>query len=176
MTASTEPETLPRLAAPDGDPVRTTRLAIIATKGTLDWAYPPLMMALQARKKGWEVGIFFTFYGLNIIHKRKGPALKISPVGNPAMPLPVPTLVAAIPGMTAVATWFMRSRFRHKRVPSIPELLGRAVESGVRLYPCGFSIDVFGYSAEDFIEGCQPRIGSPDFLEFAKEADVTLLV
>lgn len=163
-------------AAPEGSAIQATRLAIIASKGTLDWAYPPLMMAIQGRNKGWEVGIFFTFYGLNIIHRRKGKTLKISPLGNPAMPMSVPTVVASIPGMTPLATWFMRRTFRRRSVPSIQDLLARAVESGVRLYPCGFTIDVFGYRAEDFIAGCQPRTGSPDFLEFAKDADVTVFV
>src|SRR5688500_9216012 len=71
-------------------PTKQTRLAIIATKGTLDWAYPPLMLAHQAAKKGWDVGIFFTFYGLNIIHRKKGKRLRVSPIGNPAMPVPMP--------------------------------------------------------------------------------------
>jgi peroxiredoxin family protein len=145
---------------------KRTRLAIIATKGTLDWAYPPLMMALQAAKKNWDVAVFFTFYGLNIIHRRRGKRLRV----------PVPTLVGAIPGMTALATRMMQRRFRSRKVPSIEELLQRVIDAGVKLYPCGFSIDVFGYAPEDFVAGCQPRLGSPDFLEFAKDADITLLV
>jgi peroxiredoxin family protein len=176
IPSSPQPHTDASPAAPEGSRIRTTRLAIIASKGTLDWAYPPLMMAIQARNKGWDVGIFFTFYGLNIIHGRRSKALKISPLGNPAMPMPLPSIVAAMPGMTAVATWFMRRTFRRRRVPSVQDLLARAVETGVRLYPCGFTIDVFGYRSEDFIAGCEPRMGSPDFLEFAKDADVTVFV
>jgi peroxiredoxin family protein len=157
-------------------PTKQTRLAIIATKGTLDWAYPPLMLAHQAAKKGWDVGIFFTFYGLNIIHRKKGKRLRVSPIGNPAMPVPVPNLVGAIPGMTALATTMMRRRFRSRKVPPIESLLQQVIDAGVKLYPCGFSIDVFGYNADDFVPGCQPRLGSPDFLEFAKDAEVTLFV
>lgn len=157
-------------------PARTTRLAIIATKGSLDWAYPPLMMAVQAANKGWDVGVFFTFYGLNIIHKDKHRRLKVSPVGNPAMPMEVPNVVAALPGMTAMATLMMRRRLRRQQVPSVAELLQLAVERGVKLYPCGFTIDTFGYAADDFIPGVQPRTGSPDFLEFAKDADSTIFV
>lgn len=156
--------------------VRTTRLAIIATKGSLDWAYPPLMMAIQAANKGWEVGVFFTFYGLAIIHKDKHRRLKVSPVGNPAMPMEVPIVLAALPGMTAVATSMMRRRLRRQNVPTIDELLRLAVERGVKLYPCGFTIDTFGYDEGDFIPGVQPRTGSPDFLEFAKDADSTIFV
>lgn len=155
-------------------PGKRARLAIIATKGSLDWAYPPLMLSLQAAKKGWEVAIFFTFYGLNIIHKKKSRRLKLAPLGNPAMPMP--NLLGAMPGMTALATQMMRRRFRNRKVPPVHELLQQVVNAGVKLYPCGFSIDVFGYAPEDFIPGCQPRLGSPDFLEFAKDAHVTLFV
>jgi peroxiredoxin family protein len=157
-------------------PTTTTRLAIIATKGSLDWAYPPLMMAVQAANKGWEVGVFFTFYGLNVIHKEKHARLKISPVGNPAMPMEVPNVIAALPGMTAMATFMMRRRLRKQNVPTVDELLRLALERGVKLYPCGFTIDTFGYADHDFIAGVQPRTGSPDFLEFAKDADTTIFV
>lgn len=157
-------------------PTTTTRLAIIATKGSLDWAYPPLMMAVQAANKGWEVGVFFTFYGLNVIHKDKHRSLKVSPVGNPAMPMEVPNIIAALPGMTAMATRMMRRRLRKQQVPTIAELLSLAVERGVKLYPCGFTIDTFGFAESDFIDGVQPRTGSPDFLEFAKDADSTIFV
>ena len=89
-------------------------------------------------------------------------------------PLPMPTLLAALPGMTELATRMMRRRLRKQNVPSIEALLQQAVESGVKLYPCGFTIDVFGYADEDFIAGAQPRMGSPDFLEFAKDVNTTL--
>jgi peroxiredoxin family protein len=162
--------------APVEPATKTTRLAIIATKGSLDWAYPPLMMAVQAADKGWEVGVFFTFYGLNIIHKNKHARLKVSPLGNPAMPMEVPNVVAALPGMTAMATLMMRRRLRKQQIPTVDELLRLAIERGVKLYPCGFSIDTFGYTIDDFIDGVQPRTGSPDFLEFAKDADSTIFV
>jgi len=153
---------------------KRARLAIIASKGTLDWAYPPLMLALQAARKGWEVAIFFTFYGLNIIHRRKGQRLQIAPLGNPAMPLP--NILGAIPGMTALMTRLTRWQFRQRKVPSVDELLQKVIDAGVKLYPCGFSIDVYGYKPEDFVPGCEKRLGSPEFLEFAKDAQVTLFV
>ena len=159
------------------DPAQSTkraRLAIIATKGSLDWAYPPLMLSLQAAKKGWEVAIFFTFYGLDIIHKKKNRRLQIATLGNPAMPMP--NFVGAIPGMTALATQMTRWRFRQRNVPPVDELLRKAIDAGVKVYPCGFSIDVFGYKPDDFVPGCQPRHGSSDFLDFAKDAAVTLFV
>src|SRR3990172_34649 len=94
---------------------KTKRLAMVASKGTLDQAYPPLILATTAAAMGWEVGIFFTFYGLDILHKKRLERLQVSPVGNPAMPPPipaipmlkVPTLMGALPGMAAVATAMM---------------------------------------------------------------------
>ncbi len=160
----------------EAEPGRRRRLALVASKGTLDWAYPPLMMASNAAKKGWEAGIFFTFYGLNILHKQKCRELEFAPIGNPAMPMPVPAMLGVIPGMTPLATHMMRRRFRARGVPSIPELLSEAVANDVKLFPCGFSIDVFGYGPDDFIDGAQPRLGSPEFLDFAAGADVSLFI
>src|SRR5579859_3610258 len=134
---------------------RTPRLAMIATKGTLDWAYPPLILATSAAALGWDVGIFFTFYGLNIIHKEKSKHLKVAPLGNPAMPMPVPNIVGAIPGMTAMGTTIMKRMFHSHNVASIDELLEMAVDSGVKMWPCGMTLEVFGYKPDDFIEGIQ---------------------
>jgi peroxiredoxin family protein len=166
------------LTAFDPQPAEGERrkLAIVASKGSLDWAYPPLMMANNAAKKGWEVGIFFTFYGLNVLHKRKHHRLQISPIGNPAMPMPAPTLLGVIPGMTSLATRMMRRQFKQRGVPTIDELLAQAVANGIKLFPCGFTIDVFGFDTGDFIDGAQPRLGSADFLEYAADADITLFV
>src|SRR5438477_7161361 len=106
MTATGAPQSVTHSEPDVAQPTKRARLAIIASKGTLDWAYPPLMLALQAARKGWEVAIFFTFYGLNIIHRRKGQRLQIAPLGNPAMPLP--NILGAIPGMTALMTRLTR--------------------------------------------------------------------
>lgn len=164
--------------ARERDPARTTRLANLATNGTLDWAYPPLMLAVRAANKGWEVGVFFTFYALNIIDPRRNGRLKVSPVGNPAMPSPVPmpTLLAALPGMTALATAMPRRKLRQQDVPTVDEQLRLAVERGVKLYPCGFTIDMCDDAADGFIPGAQPRMGAPDFREFVKDADTTIFV
>lgn len=153
-----------------------TRLAIIASKGSLDMAYPPLMMALQASRKGWEVGVFFTFYGLEILRPEEERSLRLSPLGNPALPMPMPNLVAALPGMEALTTTMMNRSFDKKDVPTIQNLLEELIEADAKLYPCGFTIDVFGYGPDDFIEGAEPSCGSPDFLEFAKGADMSVFV
>jgi peroxiredoxin family protein len=155
---------------------RPPKLAIIATKGTLDWAYPPLILATTAAALGWDVGIFFTFYGLNIIHKKKNKHLQVAPVGNPAMPMPVPNLIGAIPGMTAMGTQVMKWMFNNHHVSSIDELLQLAVDAGVKMWPCGMTLEVFGYKQEDFIEGAQQVCGATHFIGYAKDADVSLFI
>ena len=127
------------LAAESAKP---NRIALVASKGTLDMAYPPLILATTAASLGWEVGIFFTFYGLDILHKERIHKLKVGPVGNPAMPPPiqalpwmkVPNIVGALPGMTAMATTMMRSWIARAKLPTIPELMDLARECDVSLF------------------------------------------
>jgi len=152
------------------------KLAIIATKGTLDWAYPPLILATTAKSLGWEAGIFFTFYGLNILRKHR--KLEIGTTGNPAMPMPVPIpqLIAGLPGMTPMATAMMKSQFKQHGVASIDELIEVAQDLGVKLQPCGMTMDVFGIKEDEFIEGIDPVCGATHFLSWAADADITLFV
>jgi len=152
------------------------KLAIIATKGTLDWAYPPLILATTAASLGWEAGIFFTFYGLNILKKDR--KLQVGTTGNPAMPMPVPMpqLLTALPGMTPIATTLMKRQFKDHGVASIDELIEVAIETGVKLIPCGMTMDVFGFSEDGFIEGIEPVCGAAHFLSWAADADVSLFV
>ncbi len=156
-------------------PARHKRLAIVASKGTLDMAYPPLILATTAAALGWEVGIFFTFYGLDIINRNKLKSLKVPPLANPAMPVPVPNLIGAIPGMTAIATAMMRSWFRRARIPSLEELLDTARRSGVKLIGCTTTMGVMGVSQEDLVPGVT-FAGAATFLDFASEADITLFI
>jgi len=152
------------------------KIAIIATKGTLDWAYPPLILATTAKTLGWEAGIFFTFYGLAILKKDR--KLEVGTVGNPAMPMPItmPQLMTVLPGMTPMASSMMRRQFKGHGVASIDELLELAVEMGVKMQPCGMTMDVFGFSEGEFIDGIDPVCGATCFLDWAADADVTLLV
>jgi len=152
------------------------RLAIIATKGTLDMAYPPLILATTAAALGWDVGIFFTFYGLNIIHKEKSKHLQVAPVGNPAMPIPVPNIVGMLPGMTAMGTTVMKRMFDSHHVATIDELLEMTVDSGVKMWPCGMTLEVFGYKQDDFIDGVQEVCGAAYFIGYAQDADVSLFI
>ena len=153
------------------------RACLIASKGTLDWAYPPLILATAAAAAGLETAIFFTFYGLNIIHKDFERRLMVSPVANPAMPMPVPMpdLITAMPGMQTVATSMMKSMFRKKGVATIRELLDVARESQVRLIACQMTMDVFGYAQSDFIDGVEFG-GAAAFLSDARKSHVTLFV
>ncbi len=152
------------------------KLALIATKGTLDWAYPPLVLAGTAASLGWDAGIFFTFYGLNIVHKEKSKKISIAPIANPAMPMPVPVpnLLGALPGMTPFATFMMKRKFKNAGVASIGELTDIAIEAGVKMFPCSMTMSVFGYKATDFMDGCEDVCGAAAFLSWASDADITL--
>lgn len=168
-------------AAPEGFP-QAKQLALIVSKGTLDQAYPPLVMATTAASMGWDVGIFFTFYGLDIVHKDRMPKLSVSPVGNPAMPPPlknvpvhIPTMVGALPGMKTAATKMMKSWMSKANLATIPELLDIANELDVRMYACNTTLNVMGVAKEDLIDGVE-FAGAPAFLDFAGGSDVQLFI
>jgi len=152
------------------------KLAIIASKGTLDWAYPPFILASTAAALDYEVSIFFTFYGLTLLRKDIS-GLKVTPLANPAMPMPIPmpTLVQALPGMESMATMMMKQKIKSKGVASIEELREACLESGVRLIGCEMTIDLFDFQREDFIDGIEFG-GAATFFEFAGEADVSLFI
>jgi peroxiredoxin family protein len=153
------------------------RLCLIASKGTLDWAYPPFILGSAAAAAGMEAAIFFTFYGLNLLRKDFDRTLAVSPVGNPAMPMPVPMpdIVTALPGMKALATGMMKGLFRQKGVASVRELRDVCLESGVRLIACTMTMEVFGYTADDFVPGVEFG-GAGAFLSEARRSHVTLFV
>jgi peroxiredoxin family protein len=153
------------------------RGAIIASKGTLDWAYPPLILGNAAAAMGMDVAVFFTFYGLNIIHKDSARLLRVDPVGNPAMPMPVPVpdLVSSLPGMVPLASRLMRAKFRRKNVASVQDLIETARDAGVRFIACQMTVDVFGYSPGDFVEGVEFG-GAAAFMGEARRAHLTLFV
>jgi peroxiredoxin family protein len=154
---------------------RKNRVAIIASKGTLDMAYSALILANTAMALGMEVGIFFTFYGLNIIRKDRKNKLFVSPVGNPAMPMPIPNILGMIPGMTSLGTMMMKGMMKKANAPSINELLDIARESGVRLVGCQMTMDAFGLKKEALIDGIEVG-GAATFLAYASEASVSLFI
>ena len=154
----------------------TKKMAIIATKGTLDMAYPPFILGSTAAALGYEVQIFFTFYGLQLL-RRDLSDVKISPLGNPAMPMPVPmpVLVAALPGMESMATMMMKQKIKSKGVASIEELRTACIEGGVKFIGCEMTVDLFDFKREDFIDGIEYG-GAATFLKFAGETDVCLFI
>ncbi len=153
------------------------KACIIASKGSLDWAYPPLILASAAAAAGMEAAVFFTFYGLNIIHRDFKRRLKVSPVGNPAMPMPVPMAdtFTALPGMKGMATRMLKGKFRNKGVAAVEELLSVCRESNVRLIACALTIEVFGFQESDFIEGVEFG-GAGAFMSEARRSHVTLFI
>lgn len=151
----------------------SNRLAIIAVHGTLDLAYPPLILATAALALDMEAAIFFTFYGLGIIKKGNADKLMVAPVGNPAMPMPVPNIIGMLPGMTAMATGMMNGWMKKANVAKLSDLLEMAVEGGVKLMACQMSMDVMGIKKEELIDGIEV-VGAATFLNYASENAIAL--
>ena len=155
------------------------KLAIIATKGTLDWGYPPFILASTAAALGYEVQIFFTFYGLQLLKKKMN--VKVSPLGNPGMPMPMgmdkwfPVLGTAIPGMESMMTMMMKNKMKSKGVASLEDLRDLCVEAEVKIIACQMTVDLFDMSPAEFIDGIEYG-GAATFFEFAGESDITLFV
>ncbi len=154
------------------------RLALIASHGSLDAAYPPLILATAAAAMDMEAAIFFTFYGLEILKKGRADKLQVAPIGNPAMPQPVkgisvPNIIGVLPGMTAIATSMMNGWMKKAKVAKLSELLDMAVEMKVRMIGCQMTMDVMGIKKEDLIEAVEIG-GAATFIEFASHDSVSL--
>lgn len=154
----------------------TKKMAIIATKGALDMAYPPFILASTAAALGWDVQIFFTFYGLQLLRKDLSD-IRISPLANPAMPMPVPmpVLLRAMPGMEAMSTAMMKDKMKKKGVASLTELRDACLETDVKFVACQMTVDLFEFQKEDFIDGVEYG-GAAMFMKFAGETDVCLFI
>jgi peroxiredoxin family protein len=150
------------------------QMTIIATKGTLDMAYPPLILASTAAAFGWDVVVFHTFWGLDILHEEKSRDLKLSAVGNPSMP--VPNAVAALPFMDTVATRMMERRIADNGTATVEELIDVSLESGVDLQACEMTMELMEYDDEDFYDGVTTGVGAATALQHMADADVQLLV
>jgi len=171
----------------NSDPDAPTRLAMIASKGSLDWAYPPFILASAAAAMGWEVQIFFTFYGLTLLK----PDLKaaVTPLGNPAMPMkmpfgsnsfqqidwPVPVFLMGFPGFQSLSTSLMKQTFENSGVATVEELREMCIDLDVKFIGCQMTMDVFGFTKDDFIPACEIG-GAATFLEFAAKSDVSLFI
>lgn len=150
-------------------------LAIIATKGTLDWGYPPFILASTAAALGYDTQVFFTFYGLQLLKKKL--TLQVSSLGNPGMPMPVPmpVLVQALPGMQPLMTSMMKQKMKKKGVASLEELRDLCVEAEVKMIACQMTVDLFDMNPKEFVDGIE-YAGAAAFFEFAGDADICLYV
>jgi peroxiredoxin family protein len=181
-------EVLPKKIA-EIDAARTPSLAIVATKGTLDWAYPPFILASTAAALGWDVNVFFTFYGLTLL--KKDFSADVSPLGNPAMPMKMPfgpkwfmdinwnmpnLLMASVPGFEKVATALMKKTIKNCGVATITELRDLCLEAGVKMVACQMTVELFGFSHDDFIPEVKDYVGAATFLPIASKADVTMFI
>jgi len=169
---------------------QTPSMTIIATKGTLDWAYPPFILASTAAALGWNVSVFFTFYGLNLLKKDLG-GLRVSPLGNPGMPMKMPfgpewfkhinwnipnAVQGVVPGFESLATTLMKKTIHNKGVAGVEELRAACVEGGVNLIGCQMTVDLFGFTPDDFIPQVKEYCGAATFLPTARDADVSLFI
>ena len=169
---------------------QTPSMTIIATKGTLDWAYPPFILASTASALGWNVSVFFTFYGLNLLKKDLSD-LKVSPLGNPGMPMKMPfgpewfkhinwnipnAVQGVVPGFETLATTLMKKTIKDKGVAGVQDLREACVEGGVNLIGCQMTVDLFGFSHDDFIPQVKEYCGAATFLPMARDADVSLFI
>ncbi len=149
------------------------KLAIIASKGSLDMAYPPLILANAARMTGVEVDIFFTFWGLDIITLKKMNKLNVAVVGNPSMHpwFHIPTLLGIIPGMSAAASAMMRSEIAKLDFPPVGEFVQLVCDAGAHLYGCKMSMDMMKLTEKDLI--CDAKVlGAMEFIEMSEGAQI----
>lgn len=156
------------------DEDETKKMSIIATKGTLDMAYPPLILASTAAAFGYEVTVFHTFWGLDILHEERSKNLKLSSVGNPNMP--VPNVVGALPGMDRVTTKMMEKKIEDNDTATIEELIDTSLEMGVEFQACQMTIELMDYDEDNFYDGVTTGVGAATALQDMADADIQLLV
>lgn len=162
---------------------KTPSMTIIATKGTLDMAYPPFILASTASALGWDVSIFFTFYGLNLL--KKDLDLKVTPLGNPAMPMKLPngtelpmstSMMALIPGFESMASSMMKKTMTKKGIAGIDELRELCLEADVKMVGCQMTADLFDYGKEEFMPEVNDWVGAASFLPIALKSDVNFFM
>lgn len=151
------------------------KLAMIATKGTLDWGYPPFILASTAAALGYQVQIFFTFYGLKLLERKLD--LQVTSVGNPGMPMPMPmpVLLQTLPGMQGMMTSMMKKKMQSKGVASLEDLRSLCLEAEVKMIACQMTVDLFDMKPKNFIDGIEYG-GAATFFEFAGESDICLFI
>ena len=150
---------------PNAAPQTIEKVAIVVSKGSLEGIYPGLIMANGARMEGIEADLFFTFFGLDAIRKDRYAKIKVATVGNPGMHMP--TWIGAIPGFSALATWMMKRQMEKIDIPPMPEFIELVHDSGVHLYACKATVDMFGLTMDDFVPQVEDIISVGEFYEKA---------
>lgn len=150
-----------------------TKLAIICSKGSLDMAYPGLILANAARMCGVDATLFFTFWGLDIVNKKKIDHLHLTFVGNPSVP--VPAMIAGLPGMEGIATSMMKREMDKLDIPSIREMLEILDDSGAEMYGCQMAMDMFKLDRDDLVPQVKDVITAMDFMDLAADAQVIFI-
>ena len=158
-------ELLERPAEASSAPQTIEKVSIVISKGSLEGIYPGLIMANGARMEGIDADLFFTFFGLDAIRKDRVANIKVATVGNPGMHLP--TLLGALPGFSAFATRMMKRQMETIDIPPIPEFIELVADSGVRLYACKATVDMFGLTMDDFVPQVEDIISVGEFYEQA---------
>ena len=144
---------------------KISKVSIIISKGSLEGIYPGLIMANGARAEGMDANLFFTFFGLDAVHRNRIDRIKVATVGNPAMH--IPTLMGALPGMSALATHMMNKKMEELDIPPIHEFIEMIADTGAGLYACKASVDMFGLSSDDFVPQVKDIITIGDFYDLA---------
>ena len=152
------------------------KLALVASKGSLDMAYPPLILANAARMSGIDVEMFFTFWGLDIITKKKMGKLNVATVGNPNMHpwVGIPTLLGALPGMSAAASWMMRGEIKKLGFPRVPEFMELVIDAGANVYGCQMSMDMMKLTVDDLVDGASV-LGAMEFMDLTEGAQIVFV-
>jgi peroxiredoxin family protein len=162
------------LVVPDfGEDATDRKICFICSKGTLDMAYPALIMANGALTEGVETHLFFTFWGMDMITKKRMGDLKFTILGNPATHMPMG--LGGVPGMTAMATRMMKKQIADLDVPEVPEFLEMLVEMGANLWACKMSVDMMKLAEDDLYEGVQGVINVGEFIELSEGAQIVFV-
>lgn len=146
------------------------KVSIVISKGSIDGVYPGLIMANGARAEGIEANLFFTFFGLDAIHKKRQRSIKISTVGNPGLHLP--TWLGSIPGISAAMTKYMNAKMAKLDIPSVPEFVEMISDTGAGLYGCQASVDLFGFTKDDFVEQVDSIITVGEFYDISSGGQI----
>ncbi len=150
------------------DPIQ--KVSIICSKGSLEGVYPALIMANGARMEGIEANLFFTFFGMDVIMKKRWNSVKVATVGNPGMH--IPTWIGSIPGMSGMATAMMKKKMDNLDIPPIPEFIEMIHDAGSKIYACKASVDMFGLSMEDFVPQVEKVLTVGEFYQISAGAQI----